>query len=124
MIVGFYDEAKSQVTVDITLFGPNDDSIEATAAVDTGFTGFLMLPERTVLELRLRFLRDVEIDLADGSEARLRQYDAEIEWDGRRRKVPVYASQGEPLIGMQWLSRHLLTLELVPEGSITIERAA
>ncbi len=124
MIVGIYNESKSQVTVDLTIFGTNGESTELTATIDTGFTGFLMLPERIARELHLRPLQDVEIELADGSAAWLQQYDAEIEWDSRRRSIPVYASRGEPLIGMKLLRRHLVTLELTPEGSITIERAA
>jgi clan AA aspartic protease len=124
LIVGDYEVAKSQVVVDLVVFGPNGDSIEGTATIDTGFTGFLMLPGSMTRDLGLRPLKDVEIELADGSAAWLQQYDAEIEWDGRRLRVPVYASRGEPLVGMKLLRGHLVTLELIRGGSITIERAA
>ena len=81
------------------VFGPYGDSIEITATVDTGFTGCLMLPERNAHELRLHALQDLEVVLADGSVTRLNQYDAEIEWDSRRRGIPVYASKGEAIVG-------------------------
>jgi predicted aspartyl protease len=83
----------------------------------------LILPERLALELRLAALPEHELVLVDGSVTRLPRYSAEVVWDERKRTVPVYASRGGPLIGMKCLRKHLVTMELIPEGSITIERA-
>ncbi len=78
MIVGEYQDSLNQVSIDLTVIGPNGDSAEVKAVVDTGFSGYLMLPERLVSELRLQVLREQEVVLADGSISLLRRYDAEI----------------------------------------------
>jgi hypothetical protein len=43
-----------------------------------------------------------------------------VVWDEEERVVPAYASGGDPLLGMKLLREHLLTLELVRGGAITV----
>lgn len=69
--------------------------------IDTGFTGDLVLPQRTIDELGLNPSGTVDGILADGSQTVLTTYHCEIDWFGRIRNLEVIANSGTtPLLGV------------------------
>ena len=72
--------------------------------------------------LKLPFRRRGRAILADGSEIIFDTYDANILWEGQQRRVSVDEADIDPLIGMSLLSNHKLTIEVVPDGKVVVER--
>lgn len=69
--------------------------------IDTGFTGDLVLPQKTIDELGLNPSGTVDGILADGSQTVLTTYHCEIDWFGRIRNLEVIANSGTtPLLGV------------------------
>lgn len=69
--------------------------------IDTGFTGDLVLPQKTIDELGLKPSGTVDGILADGSQTVLTTYHCEIDWFGRIRNLEVIANSGTtPLLGV------------------------
>jgi clan AA aspartic protease len=94
--------------------------------IDTGFTGDLVLPQKTIDELGLNPSGTVDGILADGSQTVLTTYHCEIDWFGRIRNLEVIANSGTtPLLGVGLLlAKELvvdytnLTLTLLPKQKI------
>jgi clan AA aspartic protease len=95
--------------------------IEVDAVLDTGFTEYLSLPPSLIALLALPYVTLDRVMLADGSIVRSRVYEARVVWEGQERIVSAHATQGTPLIGMSLLYDHLLTMEVVDGGAVTIE---
>jgi len=72
--------------------------------------------------LKLPFRRRGRAILADGSEIIFDTYEANILWEGQQRRVSVDEADIDPLIGMSLLSNHKLTIEVVPDGKVVVER--
>lgn len=69
--------------------------------IDTGFTGDLVLPQKTIDELGFNPSGTVDGILADGSQTVLTTYHCEIDWFGRIRNLEVIANFGTtPLLGV------------------------
>jgi clan AA aspartic protease len=83
------------------------------ALIDTGFTGFLCLPQSTITTLGLPWhFRDVGT-LGDGSEAIFEMYKATVIWDGQIQVIDVASSETEPLVGMSLLYGFKVQIEAV-----------
>ena len=120
MIQGMVNAAYEAV-VPLTVQGPAGQPQDIEAVIDTGFTGFLTLPSRIVVELGLPFLNISWATLADGNEAAFDVYRATVLWDGEPRYIRAYAADATPLIGMRLLDRHDLNIEVVDGGRVVIE---
>jgi clan AA aspartic protease len=96
-------------------------SIELRAAVDTGFNGYLTLPQATVTSLGLRSAGSRRASLADDRELYLPAYLAEVEWNRGTREVVCLATEGGVLIGMSMLYGQRLTIDVVDGGPVKIE---
>jgi len=69
--------------------------------VDTGFTGDLVLPQRTIDSLALHRSGSVDAILADGSQIELSTYTCLVRWFGEERRLEVVANNGDhPLLGV------------------------
>jgi clan AA aspartic protease len=96
-------------------------SVEVEAVVDTGFTGHLTLPSEVVLSLDLLERGFVEVELADGGYTGLDVHEARVLWGDQQLPIPVYETEGEPLVGMSLLRGSRLTIDVVPDGVVVIE---
>jgi clan AA aspartic protease len=94
--------------------------VEVEAVIDTGFTGHLTLPPDVVRALSLPVRGSVDAELADGGTTTLTVYDALVLWHDRRRRVPVYGSDGAAFVGMALLRGSTLTVEVMPGGAVEI----
>jgi len=101
--------------------GPAGKQTEVEAAIDTGFNGFLTLPEDTINALALRLQGTRSATLAEGSTVVLDVYRATILWHGQARAVQALAAEGGSLIGMSLLYGNRVTLDIVIDGPVTIE---
>ena len=71
------------------------------AWIDTGFTGELVLPQKTIEDLGLVNSGTVGAVLADGTQIALRVYSCIVNWFGEQRKLEVVATSGDhPLLGV------------------------
>ncbi len=89
--------------------------------VDTGFVGELTLPLSAVEAMGLRYINNIEANLADDSVVRLPVYLANIIWRGEERSVLVLATGKRPLLGMGLLSGSELVVQCQDDGLVTVE---
>lgn len=91
------------------------------AWIDTAFLGELMLPLELIRDLGMRTSAVVAATLADGTKTRPATAECVIEWFGERRWIEVIASaSGSPLIGIDLLFNHRLTIDY-PGRTILLE---
>ena len=57
----------------------------------------------------------------DGNEKEFDQYEAEIEWFGRRKLIHVTTVCDDTLVGMKLLNGHRLTIDVGPGGDVEIQ---
>jgi len=91
------------------------------AVVDTGFTGFLTLPQAVVGSLSLPLLGSTPATLADGTTAALEVCEALVVWQGRQRPVECLVTGGAPLLGMALLRGSELRIRVITGGDVWIE---
>jgi clan AA aspartic protease len=91
------------------------------AVIDTGFTGFLSLPQSIIDELELPWSYSDFATLGDGSETLFDVHDATIIWDGQFRKIEINSADTDPLLGMKMLRGFRLQVDTVQGGVVTIE---
>ena len=91
------------------------------AVIDTGFTGFLSLPQSIIDELELPWSYSDFATLGDGSETLFDVHDASIIWDGQFREIEINSADTDPLLGMKMLRGFRLQVDTVQGGLVTIE---
>ncbi len=89
--------------------------------VDTGFTGYLTLPESVIKRLNLISYGQRPATLASGERQMFDIYGALIRWHEPLRPAIVHSAGGPPLIGMSLLSGSRLIIESWEDGNVTIE---
>jgi clan AA aspartic protease len=91
------------------------------AVIDTGFTGFLSLPQSIIDELELPWSYSDFATLGDGSETLFDIHDANVIWDGQFREIEINSANTDPLLGMKMLRGYRLQVDTVQGGLVTIE---
>jgi clan AA aspartic protease len=91
-----------------------------TVVIDTGFDGWLTLPEEVVEELSLAWSHRSRAQLADGSEIYFDVYVGVVIWNGQPLRVLVDSANVEPLLGMSLLEGHQMTMEIREGGRVAI----
>ena len=115
-----YVSADREILLSIKVRGLADGTRTVTTVVDTGFDGHLTLPFELVDLLGLRYLHHGRATLADGTTISVPRYEATIEWDEQWKRVVVSATGDVPLLGMEVLEGHRLTVDVVHDGAATI----
>ena len=90
------------------------------ATIDTGFTGWLALPEAAIEELGLRIYGERRANQASGIGV-FSIYGALVSWHDRDRPVLVHQITGDPLVGMALLEGTRLKVEAREDGDVNIE---
>ena len=94
---------------------------EIEALVDTGFNGFLLIPESVAHDCKLKELGSIKYLMANGKPALAKTYEAEISWLQSRIKVQVITSEADfSLIGMELL-KHAKTVLHPAKNIFSIE---
>ena len=91
--------------------------------VDTGFTGWLMLPEYAIAELGLTSEGIQQFILATGAVGQSDYYFAHMTWHGRARRIEVMPSINQALLGMELLRDNWITVGAWDGGEVFIEEA-
>jgi clan AA aspartic protease len=99
----------------------NGSTFPIEFVIDTGFTDYLCLPPEAVTLMRLPFLYDLPVNLADNSEVSLAVHQATIFWDEAERDVRVFATGRRPLIGTALLNEQELVIQFTENGLVTID---
>ena len=90
------------------------------AVIDTGFTGFLSLPQSIIDELELPWSYSDFATLGDGSETLFDIHDATVIWDGQFREIEINSANTDPLLGMKMLREYRLQVDTTQGGLVTI----
>ncbi|HZL33915.1 MAG TPA: clan AA aspartic protease [Tepidisphaeraceae bacterium] len=109
-----------EATVAVNVRGTGKSDVTVKAVIDTGFNGYLTLTSEIIESLGLISQGARTAELADGSFIIISVYRATIYWDGHSRAVQVLSAESSPLLGMDLLRGHRLTLDAVPGGIVKI----
>ena len=123
MIEGVVNAAY-EATVTIHLQGPEGQTHDIEAVVDTGYNGFLTLPIALVAELGLPFAYVGQAVLANDTEVDFDIHYVTVIWDGQPRDIEVDATGSTALVGMWLLERHDLNIEVESGGRVVIQARA
>jgi clan AA aspartic protease len=113
--------ANCEATIRIVIGNQNAQRQMVDAVIDTGFTGFLSLPNHIISTLALPWTGIDRGTLGDGSEATFSVYEATIIWDGQSQNIPINAAETEPLVGMGLLYGYCLQIQAVKDSTVKIE---
>jgi clan AA aspartic protease len=113
--------AHKEAVLSVIVCGLHGQEEHVEAVIDTGFNGFMVLPDPLVATLGLPYQTRTMATLADGTNVTLAIYKATIVWHGHNRSVYVLAADGGPLIGMALLYGNRVTLDVVEGGAVTFE---
>ena len=105
----------------VNVAGRNTNFRTETAIIDTGFNGWLSLPENAIKELGLTYLGQRPAVQASGETRLFRIYGVLVSWDGDQRAVLVHQAEGTPLVGMGLLKGSRLTMDVQEGGDVIIE---
>ena len=111
--------ADREAVVELEVFGLTRRE-KIAVVVDTGFTGHLLLPIDFINSLGLRRAGHRYGILGDGNIVAFQLHRAKVLWHGEEREVPVLGARSGSLVGMSLLRGSRLTLDVVPDGDVTI----
>ena len=89
--------------------------------MDTGFTGYLTLPQESIRQLGLRSVGQRTFELANGDLFDFQVYLGSVSWHDRANDVLVLESDSVPLLGMTLLWGSRVTLDASTGGEVAIE---
>lgn len=110
-----------EVLVPIELFRLDSTKHELHIGVDTGFTGYLILPVDVLLDLGAPRVGSRTAKLGDGGRVSMDAYLVEVLWRDQQRRVLALHSEGRSMIGLSLLYGHRLTVDVVQDGRVAIE---
>ena len=119
MIEGFVN-ANHEAVVPLSLRGPEGQTREVDAVIDTGYSGFLTLPAALVADLGLPYVFSSSATLADDTEVGFRVHRATVLWDSSPRNVEADAVGSTPPVGMLLLDGYSLYVEVAAGGPVVI----
>ena len=119
MIVGRVSDNREAI-VQLALKGSENRLRSVRSVVDTGYTGYLMLPQLMITELAWQCIGTQKGVLGDGSVKNFDVYLGTIIWDGGTQEITVNASELEALIGMSLLDGYKIEIEASPGGEIRL----
>lgn len=111
---------KLQAILPIRLLSPVGTPFDFEVMLDSGFNGFLALPEAAISRAGGVFRSMSMSVLADGSIVGLRKFEVTIEWMGAMTPVLALETRGGPLLGMSLMLGHDVRMEVRPGGTVKI----
>jgi clan AA aspartic protease len=119
MIRGAFN-ANREAIVSIAVLDFEGRDARVETVIDTGFDGYLTLPDATIRSLGLTYLGKARARLADGSFSIVRKFEATTLWDDVEREVVVLEADTSPLLGIAMLHGHAVLLNVVDGGDVMI----
>ena len=119
LVTGSFDSAGCP-TIDIEISGPLGHKHQFTAMVDTGFSGFLLLPILSAFPVGLLLQGTMRITLADGSTQTKLTCLGSIHFDGKEDVgvIVIEPQNTQVLVGMEFLRIFNLRLTVEPNSGI------
>ena len=115
--------ADYEAIIPLRIQGPEGQTRDIEAVVDTGFTGSLILSPALVDELGLPFAYTGKAFLANDEEVRFYVHRATVLWDGQSREIEAAATGSTPLVGMLLLDGYDLNVQVRNGGRVLIQAA-
>ena len=112
--------ANREAIVPLSLRGPEGQTREVNAVIDTGYSGALTLPPELVAELELPYVFSSKATLADDTEVGFRVHRVTTLWDSGPRHIEADAVGSTPLVGMLLLDSHDLSIQVRTGGRVVI----
>jgi clan AA aspartic protease len=109
-----------EAIVTLSIQGPAGQQVDIDVLVDTGFDGGITLPPALIAQLGLAWQRRGRATLGDGTDCYFNVYEGIVIWDGKPRRVQVDEADTIPLLGMSLLEGSELTMQVRPQGQVTI----
>ena len=113
--------ANREAIIQLEVIGSNQKREKVEAVIDTGFNGYLTLPNDLINYLKLQPAGSRRAALGDGNIVVLDMYLAKALWHGQEQDVLALQADGGPLIGMSLLYGSRLVLEVIDNGDVTID---
>jgi clan AA aspartic protease len=110
-----------EATVPLVISNANRETRLIDAVIDTGYTGFLSLPNEIITALALPWTGIDRGTLGDGSEVTFEVYAAKVIWDGEYLDIPINEAETDPLVGMGLLYGYDLKIRAIEGGGVSIE---
>lgn len=105
----------------VSVMGIEGELRESEVIVDTGFTGWLILPEADIRRLGLARAGYRDSIVASGNSERLNYYRTSVLWHGQLHEIEVFQSIDQPLLGMELLEGSRVSVDAWDGGDATIE---
>ena len=113
-------DARRKPFVPVTVLDNQSQPHTIQFILDTGFTGQLVLPNRYMNRLGLSATEWIDARPATGEFVRVPYAEATVIWQGAQRRSEILQLDSEPLLGMEFLWNHRITIDAVPNGPVTI----
>ena len=113
--------SNGEAVISLAVSGPQGETREIEAVIDTGYAGYLTLPSAVIAALGLSSIGLSYLTLADGSELPSDVCPAMVDWDGQARTIVVDTLESEALVGMALLEGYDLNIRIAVGGRVTIE---
>ena len=108
----------------VSVLGAGGELRQFDVVLDTGFTGWLMLPEADISRLGLVSEGQHLGILANGNEEEFEYYKTWVSWHGRLHEIEVFQSIDQPLLGMELLEGSRVAVDAWDGGEVMIREAA
>ena len=119
MTSGRVDDRRKPL-VPVTVFDHQSRPHTIQFILDTGFTGQLLLPYRYMSRLGLSITEWIDARPATGEFMRVPYAEATVVWQGTQRRAEILQLDSEPLLGMEFLWNHRITLDAITDGAVSI----
>ena len=121
---GYVSSEPREPRLNVEIFDRSGGTIPLDVVVDTGFTGFMTLPDDIITACRLRQNRNSRLRLADGRIGQFESYLATILWHGKPVTISALAISGTPLIGMSLLWNSEVAISARENGRVSVSEIA
>lgn len=119
-MTGYVDEDRLEARITANILDHLGIAVPVESVIDTGFTGFMTLPDELIGTLRLARTRSRTMRLADGRSRRLAAYFATVMWHGNPTMITAITMPGTPLIGMSLLWNSDVAIAARESGRVSV----
>ena len=113
-------DARRKPFVPVTMLDNQSRPHAIQFILDTGFTGQLLLLNRYLDRLGLSITEWIDARPATGEFVRVPYAEATVVWRGTQRRAEILQLDSEPLLGMEFLWNHRITMDAVTDGAVSI----
>ena len=109
--------------ISVSVMDADGELQQFQVVLDTGFTGWLMLPEADINKLGLVRKGRHRGILASGNDEEFEYYETQVSWHDRLHEIEVFQSIDQALLGMEMLEGSRVSVEAWDGGNVIIEEA-